>query len=234
MSTLKTNYINNLSRVSATDAQKNLQLGSDGSVTSYEGLSISDAAAANGINYKRKWNNTNISEIFAFDRTKYNTMRIKGWVDLSYEPSNAIGIGLYIQPCIGGTPYAISQLNGGTTGTFTQISFDVNLPPALFDQMVYNTAGVNNGVGYRWIIDHEITITETVVWTTPRISTLLNLANSNIQSVVRELAPQAWGTTLGNQINGFKVSTNSLTGVSTVSRGMLSISICRDAGYLPA
>jgi hypothetical protein len=100
MSTLNTNYINNISRVSATNAEKNLQLGSDGSVTSYEGLSISEAAAANGIHYKRTWTGTNFDELFAFDRTKYNTMRLKGWVDLSYEPSNGIGIGLYIQPCI--------------------------------------------------------------------------------------------------------------------------------------
>ena len=234
MSTLKTNYINNISRASATNAEKSLQLGSDGSVTSYEGLSISDAAAANGIHYNRTWTGTNINEIFAFDRNKYNTMRVKGWFDLSYEPSNGLGIGLYIQPCIGGTPYAISQLNGGFTGTFTQISFDTNLAPALFDQMVYNTAGVNNSVGYRWIIDHEITFTGKTIWTTPRLSTFLNLGAGGVQSVVRELSPQTWNTTLGNQVNGFRLLTNSQTGVSTLSRGLLSISLSRDAGYDPA
>ncbi len=234
MSTLKTNYINNNNRGITNDSEKNLQLGSDGSVTSYEGLSISDAAAANGIHYKRNWNGTNFDEIFAFDRTKYNTMRIKGWFDLSYEPSNSIGIGLYIQPCIDTTPYTISQLNGGSTGTFTQLTFDVNLAAVQFDQMVYNTGGVNNGVGYRWIIDHEIIFTGATIWTTPRISTFINLGNGFLQSLVRELSPQAWSTTLGSQINGFRVITNSLTGVSTISKGLLSISLSRDAGYNPA
>ena len=234
MSTLKTNYINNISRGSTIDTEKNLQLGSDGSVTSYEGLSISEAAADNGIHYKRNWNGTNIDEIFAFDRTKYNTMRIKGWFDLSYEPANGIGIGLFIQPCIGGAPYAISQLNGGFTGTFTQISFDTSLVQAPFDQMVYNTGGSNNSNGYRWIIDHEITFTGKTIWTTPRLSTFINQGNGALQSVVRELSPQTWNTTLGNQVNGFRLLTNSQTGVSTISRGLVSISLARDAGYDPA
>ena len=231
MSTINTNYINNTNRSGVGSSERNLQLGSDGSVTSFEGLSISDAAASNGSNYYRGWNGVNFDEYFPFDRTKYNSLRVMGWADFSYEPSNSGGIGLYIQPAINTTSYTLSQMNGGFIDTFTQTTFDVNVPYFGFDQMVYNTSPNSNSLGYRWVIDHHFIINGGTVWTFPRISTFINLTTGNPQQVVRQLSPSTWNTTNGNDFNTFRLLTNSVTNVSTISKGQLSISLSRTSGF---
>ena len=233
MSSLNTNYINNTTRTTVGNSEKNLQLGSDGSVTSFEGLSISDAAASNGLNYYRTWLGTNFNETFSFDRTKYNTLRLKGWFDLSYEPSNALAIGLFIQPCIDGSAYTLSQVNGGNTGTFIQTTFDTSVSQYLTDQMLYNSVPTNTTFGYRWIINHEFILNSTTAWSTPNLVSFINLTTGNISGIIRQLTPSSWNTTNGNAVNGFRIITNSISNVSTISKGQLAISISRNSGYAP-
>ena len=227
MSSLKVENITNQSNIGIS----NLSLASDGSVTSFEGLSISDAAAYAGLNDDLRWDTTNLNKNYDLDRTKYNSVRIKGWFDLSYEPSNGAGIGLYIQPTIGGVAYTLSQLNGGTVGTFIQTGESSATPQANYDQMIYNTSATPNTLGWRWIIDHEIIFADKVVWSTTLPSLFLDNDGGTLQRVVRQMLPQGWNTTNGNNIDGFTVLTNSITNVSALSQGQLGVSISRNTSF---
>ena len=230
MSTLKTNYINNNSRGITNNSEKNLQLGSDGSVTSYEGLSISDAAADSGDSTYLDWDGTNVSQFFAFDRSKFNRFRAKGWCDLAGEPTSSINIGVYFQPCIGTTPYAISQMNGGFTATWVQTIPNTPTPGATWDQMVFNTTP-NTAQTIRWVFDLDVIVNNRTVWSTVQFHSYVTYPIVSYQQVVRQMTPQSWNTTLGNQFNAFRILSNSLTNVATVSQGQVGVTISRDSSY---
>ena len=232
MSTLKTNYINNINRGITIDSEKNLQLGSDGSVTSYEGLSISDAAANSGDSTYVSWDGTNVNQFFTFDRSKFNRLRVKGWFDLSGEASNNVNIGLYIQPCIGTTPYTISQMNGGFASTWIQTIPSSSTVSVSWDQMVFNTSSDQTKTS-RWVFDLDVIVNNRTVWSKVKFHTY----NSNLtgtpayQQVVRQLTPQTWDTTLGNQFDTFRILTNSATNVAARSQGQIGVTISRDPSY---
>jgi hypothetical protein len=232
MSTLNTNYINNNSRGSATDTQKNLQLGSDGSVTSYEGLSISDAAADSGDSTYVTWDGANVEQFFAFDRSKFNRLRVNGWCDLSGEATNNTNIGLFIQPCIGTTPYTISQMNNGFTGTWFQSVPGTFTPIVSQDQMVFNTSA-NQAQTIRWIFDLDLIVNNRTVWSKVKFHTFISDLNGtqSYQQVIRQLRAQSWNTTLGNQFNTFRIVTNSVTNVAATAQGQIGVTISRDSSF---
>ncbi len=231
MSTLKTNYINNINRGITNDSEKNLQLGSDGSVTSYEGLSISDAAADSGDSTYVFWDGTNVNQFFAFDRSKFNRFRVKGWCDLSGEPTNNVNLGLYIQPCIGTTPYTISQMNGGFSGTWIQTIPSRSTPDVSQDQMVFNTSADQTQT-IRWVFDLDLIVNNRTVWSKVKFhSFIADLSSPTYQQVIRQLTPQSWNTTLGNQFDTFRILTNSVTNVAARSQGQFGVTISRDSSY---
>jgi hypothetical protein len=231
MSSLNTNFINNTTRTTVNNSEKNLQLGSDGSVTSFEGLSISDAAASNGLNYYRTWSGTNFNETFSFDRTKYNKLTVSGRVYLPGEPSNPTGYGFFIQPCIGSVPYTLSQLNGGFTETWKQPSITNNAVGFAVDQILYNTAGPLANP-YLWVFNLEIIISNDHVWSIPSNCSFYTFsgAPATVQAVTRELLPQSWDTILGNQIDTFRILTNIFTSTNLCS-GKIGVKISRDMSF---
>lgn len=214
-----------------TIVKKNLQLGSDGSVTSYEGLSISDAAADSGDSTHITWKGTNINQLFAFDRSKFNKLRVKGFIDLSTEATNNANIGLFIQPCIGTTAYSISQMNGGSTGTWIQTVPGNSTPNSSQDQIVFNTAPPSTMQYIRWVFDLELIVNNTTVWSTVQFQTFITIPSPTYQQVVRQLVPQTWNTTLGNQCDAFRILTNSTTNVAVYSQGQIGVTISRDSAY---
>ncbi|QLF86315.1 hypothetical protein CC030809_00267 [Synechococcus phage S-CAM7] len=232
MSSLNTNFINNTTRTTANNSEKNLQLGSDGSVTSFEGLSISDAAASNGLNYIEQWSGSNYDKFYSFDRSKFNKFTVSGWVDLPGESANNTGIGLFIQPCISSVPYTLSQLNGGFPTSWQQPNQAGGVVSFSADQMVYNTAATPAAVAYRWIFELEIIFNDKIIWSIVSPSTFIdyNVIPNTTLSVVRQLTAQNWDTTLGNQIDTFRILTNSLTSTS-LCRGELGVKISRDTSF---
>ena len=227
MSTLKTNNITNIDNIGSD----NLQLANDGSVTSYEGLSISDAAADSGDSTYLDWDGTNVSQFFAFDRSKFNRFRAKGWIDISTEATNNINIGLFIQPCIGTTPYTISQMNGGFTGTWIQTVPTNSTPVASQDQIVFNTAPPSSVQTIRWVFDLDLIVNNRTVWSVVQFHSFITYPSITVQQVIRQLTPQTWNTTLGNQFDAFKILTNSATNVATISQGQIGVTISRDSSY---
>ena len=233
MSSLNTNFINNTTRTTVNNSEKNLQLGSDGSVTSFEGLSISDAAAIGGLNYIESWNGSNYEKFFSFDRSKYNKLTVSGWFDLSGEAANAIGIGLFVQPCIGSIPYTLSQINNGFLGTWKQPSTTSSAVGFAVDQISYNAGTtVSAVIPARWVFNLEIIINNDLVWSIPSNCTFYNFSATptTVQAVSRELTPQYWDTTLGGQIDTFRILTNSVTSPS-LCRGQLGVKISRDMSF---
>lgn len=228
MSELRVDSISN----TGNGGTQNLILNNDGSVDSSDGFSISNAAANTGLKFKLLWDNVNVDQTYDLDRTKYNCVRIKGWFDLSYEPVNNVNIGLYIQPTIGGVPQLLSAVNNtGTTNTWIQTVEDSTVSEVNANQMLYNTSNVLNTLGYRWMIDHEIILADKIVWTTLVPSMVWSNNGGGFERIVRSLLPQSWDSANGNNVDGFRIVTNSVTAVSTLSRGLLGVTISKDSSY---